>query len=171
MAVEYACPGRRTVRPDRSGLSVASRHQVIFRRILFGAPVFKDEHSIILGCKTISARNGVIATGSSSAVPPIDGLDKTTHLTNHDIFYIDKLPSSLIIMGGGPIGIEMAQAFSRLGTKVTVLKGTPQILDPEDQDLAEIVQKILEAEGVSFHVNTSIVSIQILVMNGRSSSW
>jgi len=152
----------------KSVIGVIQEHDSVERfcklgaKVEFGDPVFKDEHSIALGGKTISARNWLIATGSSAAVPPIEGLDKTPHLTNRDIFYLDKLPSSLIIMGGGPIGIEMAQAFGRLGTKVTVLEGAPQILGQEDQDMVDIVQKTLESEGVSFHINTSIVSTRDL---------
>lgn len=152
----------------QSVIDVIQEHDSVERfcqlgaKVEFGEPVFKDEHSITLGNKTVSARNWVIATGSSAAAPPIEGLDKTPYLTNRDIFNLDKLPSSMIIMGGGPIGIEMAQAFSRLGTKVTVIEGAPQILGQEDKDMAEIVQKILEAEEVRFHINTSIVSTRDL---------
>jgi pyruvate/2-oxoglutarate dehydrogenase complex dihydrolipoamide dehydrogenase (E3) component len=131
-------------------------------QVEFGNPVFRDEHSIALDNKTISARTWVIATGSSASAPAIEGLDKTPYLTNRDIFYLDKLPKSLIILGGGPIGIEMAQAFSRLGSKVTVIERDRQILGKEDRDMADLVQKVLEAEGVIFHMKTAIVDVKDL---------
>ncbi|MBL4901382.1 MAG: FAD-dependent oxidoreductase [Desulfocapsa sp.] len=154
---------REISRRIKSVVSVIQKHDSVERfcklgvQVEFGDPVFKDEHSIKLDGKIISARTWVVATGSSAAVPPIEGLDKTPHLTNRDIFTLNKLPASMIIMGGGPIGIEMAQAFCRLGTKVTVIEGAGQILGQEDQDMAALVQKTLEAEGVVFHISTSII--------------
>lgn len=131
-------------------------------QVEFGDPVFADEHMITLGQKKISARIWVIATGSSAATPPIDGLDTTPYLTNRDIFSLDHLPESLIILGAGPIGIEMAQAFCRLGTKVIVIQRSGQILGKEDQDMAGIVQKSLEEEGVSFFMNSSLIRVRDL---------
>ncbi len=152
----------------RSVIDVIQKHDSVERfcklgaKVEFGDPVFTDEHAINLDGKSISARTWVIATGSSSAVPPIEGLDKTPYLTNHDIFFIKKLPRSMIILGAGPIATEMAQAFSRLGTRVTVIQRSGQILSKEDQDLADIVQQVLEKEGVAFQMNTSIVRVKDL---------
>ncbi len=131
-------------------------------QVEFGDPVFADEHAVSLGSKKISARNWVIATGSSAATPPIPGLEQTPCLTNRDIFSLDHLPESLIILGAGPIGIEMAQAFNRLGTRVTVIQRSGRILGKEDQDMAAIVQKTLEEEGVTFFMNTTLVHIRDL---------
>lgn len=149
----------------RSVIGVIQKHDSVERfcklgaKVEFGDPVFTDEHKIALGGKSISARTWVIATGSSSAVPPVEGLDATPYLTNRDIFYLDKLPSSLIILGAGPIATEMAQAFCRLGTKVTVIQRSGQILSKEDQDMAAIVKQMLEEEGVTFQMNSSIVRV------------
>jgi pyruvate/2-oxoglutarate dehydrogenase complex dihydrolipoamide dehydrogenase (E3) component len=131
-------------------------------KVQFGAPEFTDEHAVRLNGKTISARAWVIATGSSPEVPPIEGLDKTPYLTNRDIFSLDRLPDSLIILGAGPISVEMAQAFCRLGAKVTVIQRSSQILSKEDRDLAEIVQQALEEEGVVFQMNTAVVRVRDL---------
>lgn len=90
-------------------------------KVEFGEPIFLDEHSIRLKGNTISAKNWVLATGSSPAVPAIEGLKDTPYITNKEIFYLDHLPNSLIILGAGPIAIEMAQAFCRLGSRVTVI--------------------------------------------------
>ena len=86
-------------------------------RVEFGQPRFTDDHSIRLNGSGYSAKTWVIATGSSPIAPPIKGLDKTPHITNKEIFYLDHLPKSMIVLGGGPIGSEMSQAFCRLGTR------------------------------------------------------
>ncbi|PQP33834.1 mercuric reductase, partial [Desulfobacteraceae bacterium SEEP-SAG9] len=106
-------------------------------KVEFGKPVFIDEHAIRLSGKTFTAKNWVIASGSSPVVPPIPGLDRTPHITNREIFYLDHLPESIIFLGGGPIGIEMAQAFGRLGSKVSVIDRVDQILSKEDKDMAD----------------------------------
>ena len=125
-------------------------------KIMFGQPVFTDEHTVRLDGKTYTAKSWVIASGSSPVSPPIKGLDRTPHTTNKEIFYLDRLPESMIVLGAGPIGCEMSQAFNRLGTRVEVVDMAPQILIKEDPDMAEAVQKIMEAEGVRFHLNATI---------------
>src|SRR5690606_32281091 len=89
--------------------------------------------------KTLTAKRFVIATGSRPAIPPIEGLDRIRYLTNETVFDLREPVAHLAILGGGPIGIEMAQAFRRLGSDVTVVDVAPQILSKEDKDLAEIV--------------------------------
>jgi len=149
----------------RSVIGVIQKHDSVERfcglgaRVKFGTPRFTDEHAIDLGGESISARAWVIATGSSAAVPPIEGLDRTPFLTNRDIFYLDRLPASMIVLGAGPISIEMAQAFGRLGTRVTVIQRSGQILSKEDRDMADIVQRELEQEGVAFQMNATIVRV------------
>jgi pyruvate/2-oxoglutarate dehydrogenase complex dihydrolipoamide dehydrogenase (E3) component len=125
-------------------------------RVEFGEPEFSDEHTIHLNGKSYSAKNWVIATGSSPDTPPINGLDNTPFITNKEIFYLDHLPRSMIVLGGGPIGIEMAQAFCRLGTKVFVVNRGNQILGKEDRDMADEVMQIMRSEGVVFHLDASI---------------
>jgi len=129
-------------------------------RVEFGESTFVDEHSLRLNGKNYSAKNWVIATGSSPSIPPIKGLDKTPFITNREIFSLEQLPKSMIILGGGPIGTEMAQAFSRLGTNVTVIQRPGQILHKEDKDMADMVMNVLRSEGVTFYLNASIESTQ-----------
>ncbi len=131
-------------------------------RVLFGACTFKDAHSIRMNGETISAKNWVIATGSSPGVPPIEGLDKTPYLTNKEIFSLDRLPESMAILGAGPVAVEMAQAFSRLGTEVFVVQRSGQILSKEDKDLADEVMAALSREGVTFHLNAQIDGVKDL---------
>jgi pyruvate/2-oxoglutarate dehydrogenase complex dihydrolipoamide dehydrogenase (E3) component len=150
----------------RSVISVIQKHDSVERfcslgaRVEFGQAEFIDEHSIRLHGKTYSAKTWAIATGSSPASPPFDGLDNVSYLTNKDIFYLDKLPVSMIILGGGPIAIEMAQAFNRLGTRVNVIQRSGQILSKEDKDMADTVMARLSEEGVNFVLDSSIVKIK-----------
>jgi dihydrolipoamide dehydrogenase len=134
-------------------------------KVLFGEAMFTDEHTIDLDGKAQSAKNWVIATGSSPAAPPIPGLHDTTFLTNREIFFLDHLPESMVILGGGPIGIEMAQAFNRLGTQVTVVDQSDQILGKEDKDMADMVTSVMKDEGVTFFLEASIE--EVLETGGR----
>ncbi len=125
-------------------------------KVEFGQAQFVDEHKVRVNDKNITAKQWLIATGSSSATPLIPGLSQTPYLTNREIFSLEKLPQSLLILGGGPIAIEMAQAFCRLGSRVEVIQRSGQILSKEDKDLADLVMKRLQEEGVIFHLNTTV---------------
>ena len=125
-------------------------------RVEFGCPAFMDEHTVQLNGKTYSAKNWVIASGSSPAIPPVAGLEKVPYITNKEIFSLDRLPESMIILGAGPIATEMAQAFCRLGTRVSVVQRSGQILSKEDKDMADAVMDVLRAEGVTFYLNASV---------------
>jgi pyruvate/2-oxoglutarate dehydrogenase complex dihydrolipoamide dehydrogenase (E3) component len=107
----------------------------------------------------IRARRFVIATGSSPAVPPIPGLGKVPFLTNETIFNQRELPAHLIVVGGGPIGLEMAQAHRQLGAKVTVLEAM-KIMGPDDRELVAVVRARLEAEGITIHEGAKVVSVK-----------
>ncbi|MCB2185833.1 MAG: FAD-dependent oxidoreductase [Deltaproteobacteria bacterium] len=128
-------------------------------QVEFGSPRFVDDHAVDLGGRTVSARQWVLATGSSPSLPPVPGLHGIAPLTNREIFYLDRLPASLLVLGAGPIAIEMAQAFNRLGAKVTVVQRSGQILSKEDADLAGVAQEILAREGVGFLMNTKAESV------------
>ncbi len=129
-------------------------------KVEFGESVFSDEHSVKVNGKTYTAGKWVIATGSSPSVPPIEGIDQTPYITNKEIFSLDSLPKEMIVIGAGPIAIEMAQSFCRLGTKVHVVQRSGQILSKEDKDVADIVMNVLSSEGIVFHMNSSLVRVQ-----------
>jgi pyruvate/2-oxoglutarate dehydrogenase complex dihydrolipoamide dehydrogenase (E3) component len=131
-------------------------------KVEFGQATFRDDHAINLNGKHYSARNWVIATGSSAAIPPIEGLKETPYITNREVFFLEKLPQSMVIIGGGPIGIELAQAFKRLGTKVTVVEFLPQILNGDDADMTDMILDVLKSEGVEFYLNSAVQSIRNL---------
>jgi len=146
----------------RSVISDIQKHDSVERfcglgaQVEFGEARFLDEHQVQLNGRNITARNWVVATGSSPSAPPVPGLDQTSYITNKEIFSLDRLPESMIILGAGPIAVEMAQTFCRLGTKVTVIQRSGQILSREDKDMADAVMKVLEEEGVEFYLNTSV---------------
>lgn len=126
-------------------------------RVEFGSPEFIDEHAIRLNGSTISAKHWLIATGSSPAPPRLDVLTDIDYVTNREIFSLDALPKSMLVLGAGPIAIEMAQAFCRLGTTVQVIQRSGQILSKEDKDMADTVMTKMEQEGVEFFLNATVV--------------
>jgi pyruvate/2-oxoglutarate dehydrogenase complex dihydrolipoamide dehydrogenase (E3) component len=125
-------------------------------QVEFGQARFLDEHCVDLEGRRIAAKYWLIATGSRPAAPPLPGLENTPHLTNKQIFSLERLPESLLILGAGPIAIEMAQAFQRLGSQVTVVQRGGQILSNEDPDLAGLALDILSQEGVRFCLNAKV---------------
>lgn len=131
-------------------------------QVEFGDPTFTDEHSIRLNGKTYSSKTWVIATGSSPSVPSIEGLDKTPYITNRGIYSLDHLPGSMIVLGAGPIATEMAQAFTRLGTKVYVIQRSGQILTREDKEMADMLMNVLHEEGVTFYLNSKVIRVKDL---------
>ena len=135
------------------------RFRSLGTEVEFGSPRFLSPHEIDIDGKRFSAKNIVIATGSSPRSLPIPGLEEAGYITNLDIFSLKTLPKHLIVVGGGPIGSEMTQAFTRLGSKVTLLDVAPHILIREDEDMAELVQKRLEREGATIRTGVKISSV------------
>lgn len=129
-------------------------------RVLFGNPSFIDDHKVAVGGENISAKNWIIATGSSPTLPPLPGLMNVPYWTNETVFYQRKLPSRLIVLGGGPVGLELAQAFARLGSKVTIIEFMDQILGQEDEDVADIIRKQLVAEGCLIFTGAKAVGVE-----------
>ena len=128
-------------------------------RVEFGRPEFTDPHCVRLDGRRISARFWVVATGSSAALPPLPGLHEAGTLTNREIFSLDTLPHTLVILGGGAIALEMAQAFCRLGSTVHVVQRGPRVLRREDPDMADLIMDSLTADGVRFHLDATVERI------------
>ncbi len=120
---------------------------------------FKDADTVLAGDYEIRARRYVIATGSSAAVPPIKGLSEVPFLTNESIFDRTKRPGHLIVIGGGPIGIELAQAHHRLGSKVTVIEAQ-KALSKDDPELTAIALAKIRAEGIVILEETPVLSVE-----------
>lgn len=120
---------------------------------------FKDARTVIAGDTEITAKRIVIATGSSPFEPPIPGLEDVPFFTNENIFDNDVLPEHLIVIGGGPIGMEMSQAHRRLGSKVTTLEGG-KALGKDDPELTAIVKKRLIEEGIDLREDAMVRRIE-----------
>ena len=128
-------------------------------RVIKGHAKFKDRRTVAVGdAYEIRARRFVIATGSTPALPPIPGLDQVPYLTNESIFSLTERPDRLIIIGAGPIGLEMAQAFRRLGSEVTVLEAAVP-LAKDDPECAAIVLDQLDREGVVIRDGVKVVRV------------
>ena len=123
---------------------------------------FTSPREVQAGGRTIQAKRFVVATGSRAAVPPIAGVDETEYLTNENLFTLTECPEHLIIVGAGPIGMEMAQAHHRLGAKVTVLERF-RALPGDDPELTKVTLDSLRAEGV-----TILEDVQIGKVSGKT---
>lgn len=145
-AMRYAREAVRKV----SGSHPAAAFEKLGITVLFGSPRFLDAHRIKLNDKVISSKMFMLCTGSSAAVPELNGLAAVPYLTNENLFDLDELPSSLLVLGAGPVGIEMAQAFHRLGTPATVVAKYDTILRHEDRELSTLLEERLAGEGVRF---------------------
>ena len=121
---------------------------------------FTDSNTIEVNGSKMTSGKFLIATGSSPMVPPINGLSQVPFYTNENIFSMETLPGSMIIMGGGPIGIELASAFNRLGVKVSVIEMAKTILIREDLELSAMLSDILTKEGVRLITGSRVVSVE-----------
>jgi pyruvate/2-oxoglutarate dehydrogenase complex dihydrolipoamide dehydrogenase (E3) component len=128
-------------------------------RVIAGMARFKDRHTVAVGDTEIRARRFVVATGSAPAIPPIPGLDTVAFLTNDTVFDLKTCPQHLIVIGAGAIGLELAQAFRRLGATVTVLE-SDKPLAREDDECVRIVLDQLAEEGVTVRQGISIAHVE-----------
>lgn len=132
--------------------------------VIHGSAQFIDEHRISIrledGSKReVSARYFFICAGGSAFVPPIEGIDEVPYLTNESLFEIEDLPEELIIIGAGPIGTEMAQAMSRLGSQVQVIDMADRIMVNDDPELAGMLQEQLKSEGIDYQLGAQVKKI------------
>jgi pyruvate/2-oxoglutarate dehydrogenase complex dihydrolipoamide dehydrogenase (E3) component len=144
--------------------------------VIFGAAAFADRRTVRVGDARLRFTRAVIATGSRPTVPHIDGLQDLRYLTNENVFDLTTQPRSLTILGGGPVGCELAQAFARLGTRVTLVEAGRQLLPREDLDAAALVAAALAADGVEIRTGTTVRSARelagdaVLIAVGRQAT-
>lgn len=130
-------------------------HDSVERYESLGVEVIKAEAevtspwTVTAGGRTINTKNIVLATGAEPFVPPIPGLDEVDYLTSDNVWALDELPQRLLVVGGGPIGCELTQAFGRLGAEVTVTDMAPRLMPREDEDVSELIAARFEREGIS----------------------
>jgi pyruvate/2-oxoglutarate dehydrogenase complex dihydrolipoamide dehydrogenase (E3) component len=147
----------RRIRAGLSRIDSAPRYRDLGVDVFLGEGRFTGRDTVMVGGRTLRFRRAVIATGARPAVPPIPGLETTGYLTNETIFGLTELPRRLAIIGAGPIGCELAQAFARLGSAVTVIDRGAHILPREDADAARIVELAMETHGVRLLHDTTVV--------------
>lgn len=125
-----------------------------------------NPYTVEVNGKKLTTKSIIIATGASPIVPNIEGLKDSAHYTSDNIWQLRQLPKHLVVLGGGPIGCELAQCFVRLGSKVTQVEMAAQILGREDQDVADTVSKKLSSDGVTILNNHK--AIKVVQLNGES---
>lgn len=126
-----------------------------------GFAKFRDSHTIAVGNQEFSGENILIATGASTFVPPIKGIEDIDYLTNKSVFFeLDKKPESVIILGGGPEAMEFSQIFHHFGVKATIIQRSERILAKFDELIARELQKHLEAEGITIHTGTDVKQVK-----------
>ncbi|MBL0889046.1 MAG: mercuric reductase [Gemmatimonadaceae bacterium] len=138
----------RRLRADISHVDGVERFRALGIDVFLGEAAFNGQDTVRVGDATLRFRRAIIATGARAARPPIPGLADTPYDTNESIFSATERPNRLVVIGGGPIGAELAQSFARFGSRVTVVHADVQVLPREDADAAAIVATSLEAEGV-----------------------
>jgi pyruvate/2-oxoglutarate dehydrogenase complex dihydrolipoamide dehydrogenase (E3) component len=115
---------------------------------------------VVVGDRVLTARRGiVINTGTKAFIPPIEGLDGTPYWTNRDAIETEEVPTSLLVLGGGAIGVELAQVFSRFGAAVTVIEGSDRLLPPEEPEAGKLLGEIFEREGIAVHTSVQATAV------------
>jgi pyruvate/2-oxoglutarate dehydrogenase complex dihydrolipoamide dehydrogenase (E3) component len=153
------------VRRMRERRAAISAHDSIERvreagvDLFFGHGCFIGDRTIEVDGRTLTFNRAVIATGGRPATPPVRGLDQVGYLTSETIFSLTELARRLLVIGAGPIGCELAQAFARFGSAVTVFEVAPRVLPNFDADAARIVHRRLASDGVTFHLGVKLTEV------------
>jgi pyruvate/2-oxoglutarate dehydrogenase complex dihydrolipoamide dehydrogenase (E3) component len=169
------------------GVNIAGRHEVDFAKVMermrrlraqiskndsveryislgshvfLGEGRFVDRHSLEVDGRILKFRKAVVATGARPVHPDIEGLSEAGFLTNETVFSLTEKPNNLAVIGGGPLGVELAQAFCRLGSAVTIIQRNPQFLPREDRDAASLLGQVLEREGVNCKLETRVTKVK-----------
>lgn len=142
----------RHVHAARTTIEASENQEALERQgimVVRGAARIAAPGVVAVGARRLRSRHIVIATGSRPEVPALPGLETAGYLTNETVFdQLQELPARLAIIGGGPVGVELAQAFARLGSRVTVLSRSPRLLPREESEVSLALQTVLEREGV-----------------------
>lgn len=128
--------------------------------VIEGYGSLKDEHTVMIGNRTITGKNIVIATGSEAFIPPIKGLDTVDYYTNMNIFDLKEQPKKLIVLGGGPIGLELGQGFRHLGSEVTIIDRSEEVFSKDDPEVGPILHDVFINEGIQLKLGASIQEVK-----------
>lgn len=155
----------RRLRAQISDHDSAERFRSLGVDVFLGEGKFRDRQSLEVEGKILKFKKAVIATGARPARPPIEGLEEAGFLTNETIFSLEERPERMAVIGGGPIGCELAQAFHRLGTKITILQRNAQFLPREDREAAELLGGVFEKEGIRCILSVDVKKVS--KVNGK----
>lgn len=159
----------RAVRAAISHHDSAERFRKLGVDVFLGAARFISNDAVDVDGVTLRFRKAVIATGARAAIPAIPGLADAGYLTNETVFNLTELPRRLLVIGGGPIGCELAQAFQRLGSSVTLVETGSQLLPREDEDAASIIADALRRDGVEIILGGAVERIEPRVGAAKAS--
>jgi pyruvate/2-oxoglutarate dehydrogenase complex dihydrolipoamide dehydrogenase (E3) component len=140
----------RRLRAGISRMDSAARFRDLGVDVFLGHARFTGPDSAVVDGRTLRFRRAVIATGARAAAPGVSGIESAGYLTNETIFSLTERPRDLVVLGAGPVGCELAQAFARFGTRVAVVNQGPHALPREDADAAQLVERAMERHGVRF---------------------
>lgn len=156
--IEFANVMRRVrrVRAEIAPHDSVPRFAALDVDVFLGHGHFTGKRSLEVEGERLEFRKAIIATGARAAVPPIPGLAEAGYLTNETVFSLTALPRRLIVIGGGPIGCELAQAFARLGSQVSLVSDVPRLLPREDADVAALLEKQFRSEGIELILGAKV---------------
>ena len=166
----------RRLRAELSPTDSAARFKGLGVDVYFGQAAFTGRDTVSVEDRTLRFKKAVIATGARAAAPPIPGLSVVGYLTNETVFSLTTLPRRLAVVGGGPIGCELGQAFARFGARVYVVQTGPQLLGREDRQAAQLVHAALTRDGVQIMLGTSVEKVErgsggkVLHLQGSAAS-
>lgn len=156
----------RRVRSDISHHDSAERFTSLGVDVFLGSGKFASKNTVEVAGKTLKFKKAVIATGARATKPAIIGIEQAGYLTNETVFSLIQRPEKLAVIGGGPIGCELAQAFRRLGSEVVLIHSGSHVLNKEDNDAAQIVQQTLIKEGIRLVLNAKVEEV-VTVTEGK----
>ncbi|MCA9512115.1 MAG: FAD-dependent oxidoreductase, partial [Myxococcales bacterium] len=152
----------RAIRHRISPADSAHRFRELGVDVYFGEARFADDRHVEVGGVRLPFARAVVATGARPVVPAIPGLADAGFLTNETVFELRALPERLLVLGGGPIGCELAQAFARFGARVTLVEMADRFLAREDADAASVLRAALERDGVDLRLGTSLGRVELV---------
>jgi len=151
----------RRLRADISGHDSARRFRdELGVDVFIGQGSFSGPDTVLVAGKTLRFKKAAVCTGARAAAPPIPGLEEAGYLTNETLFSLTELPPRMAVIGGGPIGCEMAQAFARFGSRVSLIELGPHILGREDGDAAAILHDAFVREGIDLQLGVKIIAVE-----------
>jgi pyruvate/2-oxoglutarate dehydrogenase complex dihydrolipoamide dehydrogenase (E3) component len=151
----------RRIQARLSRADSAERLSEIGIDLYLGEARFLGSDTIAVSGETLRFKRALVATGSRPSTPPIPGLAEAGYLTNESVFNLNRCPRRLLVVGGGPVGCELAQAFCRFGSHVIIAQDDPTFLPKEERDAAQILSDALARDGVEIHLNTTVVAVRM----------